>query len=349
MLGIVTHILPLTYIRRARLLPVAGQVLVRSGQRVSSSDTVAQASLPSKHLVLDIRSGLGLARASDAAQYIIRHEGDVLTKGDVIAQTNGLIARMVRAPADGEIRTISGGKVALRVQVTALEIKAGFSGIVTEIIPERGAMIETNGMLLQGAWGNGKIDNGMLEVLAKSPEDVLTRDKLEVSLRGSVVLAGHCASADVLQSAAELPLRGLILASMSSDLVDLAGKMEYPIFLLEGFGKIPMNSRAYSLLSNSEKRDTSVNATFAPSTGERPEIIIPVPSNGDPAPETDEFRPNQTVRIQGKPYNGIIGKLIRVHPGLATLPNGVRAYAADIQVDMDTRVVIPLTNLEIIE
>ncbi len=349
MLATVTHILPLTFIRRARMLPVPGMVIVRTGQKVSASDVIAQASLPSKHILLDIRRGLGIPQVSAAERAIVRKEGDRLEKGDVIAETNGMFARLVRAPAAGDVVMISGGQVLLQLQSTTLDLKAGFSGLVGDLIADRGVYMEASGALLQGVWGNGRMDSGMLVALAKSQDEELTRSNLDVSLRGAVVLAAHCSSADALQAGAELTLRGLILNSMPASLVPVANKLNYPIIVMEGFGKLPLSEQALRLLTSSEKRDTSINASFDPRTGERPEIIIPLPANADAAPDTDHFAANQTVRILGAPYEGRIGKLVQVRPGLSTLPNGIKTPAADVELDADTHVVVPLANLEVLE
>lgn len=168
-------------------------------------------------------------------------------------------------------------------------------------------------------------------------------------MRGAVIMGGHCASADVLRAGAELPLRGMILASLASDLVSVAASVNYPVLVIEGFGKIPLNEAAFKLISTSEKRDVSISAALNPAAGERPELIIPLPAIGQSAPETDYFAPNQTVRIQGAPYAGKMGTFVQVRPGLYTLPNGLKVPAADVQLDSDTRVTVPLANLEVIE
>jgi hypothetical protein len=348
MLAPVTHILPLTNIRRARTLPVPGSVLVRTGQKVNASDVVAQAHVPSGHAVLDIRRGLKISQISTAERAIVRQVGDKLEKGDVIAESGGLFARIVRAPADGEIVSISGGQVLLRVRTSLLEVHAGFAGTVVEIIKDQGAIIEANGALIQGVWGNGQSDSGMLLMVAQSPEEEISRQQIDVSMRGAVVFGGTCANADVLHAGAELPLRGLVLSSISANLIPVASSLKYPIFVIEGFGKTPMNDAAFKLLSTSEKRDVSVSATINPLAGERPELIIPLPAIGQSAPETDYFAPNQIVRIQGAPYAGRVGTFVQARQGLFTLPNGLKVPAADIQLDNETRVTVPLANLEVI-
>jgi hypothetical protein len=349
MLASVTHILPLTNIRRKRVLSSPGKVLVRAGQKVNASDSIAQALLPAGHTILDIRRGLGITKVSEAERCIVRQVGDRLEKGDVIAEAGGLLSRMVRAPAAGEIVSISGGQVLLRTQYVPFEVLAGFNGTVTEIIPEMGAVVETNGALVQGVWGNGQMDSGLLLLVAASPEDQLTSQKVDVAMRGAVVLGGHCSSADVLRACGDLPLRGLILSSMTADLIPVANSLKYPILVIDGFGKIPLNRLAYKLLTTSEKRDVSINAAHHPSEGERPELIIPLPATGQTAPETDYFTQGQVVRVQGAPYTGKIGTIVQLRQGLFTLSNGLKTSVADVQLDVDTRVSIPLANLEVIE
>ncbi|MBE0697868.1 MAG: hypothetical protein IH586_13180 [Anaerolineaceae bacterium] len=349
MLASITHILPLTNIRRTRVLAVPGKVLVRVGQKVNASDVIAQAQKSAGHTILDIRRGLGVTRISEAERCIVRQQGDRLEKGDVIAEASGLFSRIVRAPSAGEIVSISGGQVLLRTETTQVEVLAGFNGIVFEIIPELGAVIEVNGGLVQGVWGNGRMDNGLLLVIAAAPDDQLTGQKIDVSMRGAVVMGGHCSSADVLRAAGDLPLRGLILSSITADLIPVARSQNYPILVTDGFGKIPMNEPAFKLLTTSEKRDVSIHAVYNPGVGERPELIIPLPAAGQLAPETDYFAQGQLVRIQGMPYTGKVGTIVQLHQGLFTLPNGLKVSAADVQLESDMRVSVPLTNLEVIE
>ncbi len=349
MLASVTHILPLTNIRRYRTLSVPGKVLVRVGQKVNAADIIAEARVPSGHTILDVRRGLNIPQISAAERCIVRQVGELLEKGDVIAELGGLFSRIIRAPFDGEIVSIHNGLVLLRTQTSLMEVSAGFDGTIAEVINDYGAVVETNGALIQGVWGNGYSDSGLLLMMIRSPEDELTRQQIDVSMRGGVVLGGYCASADVLQAAAELPLRGLVLSSMSAALVPVANRLNYPILVLEGFGKTRLNETVFKLLSTSEKRDVSVSGRFNPAAGERPELVIPLPAIGQAAPETDYFVAHQTVRIQGAPYAGKIGTIVQVRQGFVTLPNGLKAPAADVQLDSDTQVTVPLANLEVIE
>ena len=66
----VKHIHPLTSIKRERVLPVAGHVLVRRMQKVSPADVIVVAPLASQYILMDIAQGLNVnpARADELLQ-----------------------------------------------------------------------------------------------------------------------------------------------------------------------------------------------------------------------------------------------------------------------------------------
>jgi len=351
MLAPVTHILPITAIRRLRVLPFDGRVVVRKGQKVSPTDVIAEANLAPEHLLLDVARGLGLP-ANQADEYIQRHAGDQVSEGDVIAGPVGLARRVVRTPKPGRVVVAGSGQVLLELDSPPFELKAGISGVVTELVTDRGVEIETTGALIQGVWGNGRVDSGLLTNLSRSPQDVLTYDRLDVSHRGAIIMGCHCADAEVLSTAADIPLRGIILASMDASLIPLANRMRYPIILLEGFGNIPMNPVAFKLLSTSERREVAINAeAWERFEGLRPEIVIPLPaSNYLPAPkEIETFGQGQKVRFVGALRKPIVGTLVTQRPGLTTLTSGIRVPAAEVRLESGEDVVLPLANLEVLD
>jgi hypothetical protein len=350
MLAPVIHVLPLATIQRERLLPVPGRVIVRKGQKVNSVDVIAEANLAPEHIVLDLARGLGLS-PEKADQHLQRRAGDQVSEGDVVAGPVGLARRVVRAPRPGKVILAGNGQILLEAESAPFELRAGLPGLVSTLIPERGAVIESTGALIQGVWGNGKIDSGLMHVLLSKPEDELTTDHLDVSLRGSVILAGYCGEAKVLHTAAELPLRGLILASMAASLAPIATTIDFPIVVIEGFGLLPLNTPAFNLLSTSDRREIALNAEpYDIFAGTRPEVVIPLPVAGNPAEpkEAAFFTPDQRVRVVRAPYQAQTGNLIALRPGLQVFPSGLRAPGAEIQLDNGEEVVLPLANLEIL-
>ncbi len=346
----VTHILPLTYIRRPRLLPMPGRVLVHPGQKVNASDVVAEGRTLGQHILIDIRRALGNSRADQADRLIERREGEHLQRGDVIAQTHGLLARVVRSPVDGEIVAVYHGRVLLEVAGEVTRLQAGFAGKVSEVIPERGVVLETHGALIQGVWGNDRFDQGTLLLVARSPDEELTAARLDVSMRGAVAMAGPCADPDVLRMAEEMPLRGLILSSLNPDLLPQASRLQVPLVVVEGFGKIPYDSAAYKVLTTSEKRDACVKASARnPYSGDCPEIILPLPAEGTEARAVTEFRSGQTVRVLGLPQPAQVGVISQVRPGMTRLLSGLNAPAADVRLENNDLVTVPLANLDVLE
>ncbi len=343
----VTHISALAMVRRTRLLPFIGRVMVHESQKVKASDTIATCALPGRHLRIDLRQALNIKSVEKITPLVEKKVGDALQKGDIIAQTKGMLRRIVRAPANGYLISVDNGLVLLEIDNQVFELKAGFSGFVHEVIPEKGAVVEYSGALIQGVWGNGKSGMGILASSVQDPGVEFTRTSLDVSMRGGIWLGSFCAQADALQACAELPLRGLILASMTADLIPVANTMPFPIILTEGFGQARMNEAAYKLLATNDKREVSISAVpWNRNTGERPEIYIPLPSEGNSLPDAVELAPDQRVRVNMPPFTGKIGTIIRLHPSITRLDNGIQALAADVQFENANAATIPVANLD---
>jgi len=346
----VHHVVGLTSIVRERLLPILGTVLVRLNQKVSPNDVIAEANWAREHVLLDVARALGV-NPNTADRLIKCKADDRLPAGAEIAVGKGFFAHNVVVPREGRVVVVGGGQVLMEVGESKVELRAGISGTVTEVIPNRGAVIQTAGALVQGVWGNGRIDSGLLVNLAEKPDGVLTADRLDVSMRGSIILAGMVKDAEPLKAAAELPVRGLILSSLYPSLIPQAREMRYPIIVTDGFGPMPMNSVAYKLLSTNAKREVTVNAeAYDRYSGVRPEIIIPLPASLDLSVpnEVETFAPGLQVRMRRPPALGMIGSIIAVKPGLTMLPSGLRAPAAEVKLENGETVVAPLVNLEVV-
>lgn len=350
-LATVRHILPMTTILRERTLPVAGRVLARAGQKVNPRDVIADAILAPEHLIFDIVRALRVP-AKNVEKYLQRNAGETISAGDVIAQgPRGFTQRIVRAPYDGKIAAIEHGKIILQRDLPPFELIAGYTGTVADLIEGRGVIIETVGALVQGVWGNERVDSGLMRTLAAQPDSVLKPKDLNVNTRGAFILSGHVEDPETLKVAMDVPIRGLILASMPPALIELARKMPYPILLTEGFGKLPMNSAAFTLLSTNQDRDVTVNAqSINFYKGRCPEVLINLPISGQaPAPPLPKaFAPGQLVRVVREPYAAQCGTIQSILPGLSVLPNQLRAACARVELEDKQQVIIPLVNLEVL-
>jgi hypothetical protein len=336
--------------RRRRELPVAGKVIVRKGQNVSADAVIAEAVLGAKYQYLDLGQGLGLV-AEEVRPYLQVKIGSRIEAGDLIAGPVGGARRVVRSPAACTILGLEHGRILLESAGEPYLLKAIFPGSVVDLLPDRGAVIESNGILLQGIWGNCQFSQGRLVFLAKTPQHVLAPSQLTPSLAGALVLAGHCENRETLVQASEVAVGGLVLSSLNPLLLDAVAGLTFPVMILEGFGKHPINVGLFQSLSRYQSVEAVLN-TEQKLSGRKtnPEILLlaPVSEEPDSGPEMKDAAEGDRVRVISTPYLGKVGTLINVS-GSTRLPNGVRAETGRVRLDNGENLDFPLANLEIIE
>lgn len=343
------HTLGLAKIQRTRIFPGRGDVLVRVGQKVDASDAIAEFFPEEKFMIVNVRKELNFKNSDDARRSINVRVGDKLTKGDLIAQSSGTLSKSLKAQNDSEVVNIIGSQIVLRLMQRPKAVLAGFEAIVTEILPFRGVVIETNGALIQGVWGNQKATSGSFITIMQDMFEELTPQKIDVTFRGSIVLGGYCANSEVFKAAEELNIKGLILTSMSASIANAALNCKIPIILLEGFGPIPLNERAFELLKSNEKKVVSLNAIYDVKKYEKPEIIIQLPVEANPPVEGQELRNGCVVRVNSGPDQGKAGVIKKINPSKTKLNNGIRTVCAIIEFSDEDQISVPLANLDILE
>jgi hypothetical protein len=351
MISRVKQIHGLTNIKRERVLPIAGHVLVRRMQKVSPNDVIVAAALAPQFLLLDVSQGLNVS-PTRADELLQRRSGDELSKGDIIAGPVGMFQRVIRAPQAGLVRIAGEGKVLYEMASPPYQLQAGLEGTVTNIIPERGAIIETKGALIQGIWGNGKVTFGVIQPVSNDLLQELVPEQLNISFRGAIIAAGYCRKPEVLELAGNIPIKGLVLGSLSSDLVPAALAVNYPILVIDGFGTSPVNNAAERILAANKDKNVTINAqTYDPFLGNVPEVIISQTAKSDiniPS-ETETLRVGKKVIMVNTPYSPQIGTIDRINYGKQTLPSGIEARTAEVSFGPDQKTTVPVSNLEIIK
>ena len=350
MLAPVHHVIGLTTIVRERLLPISGNVIARVQQKVTASEVVAETRWAREHALLDVARILGVS-PTVADKLIKCKVDDKVAASAEIAVGRGLFPRSVRAPKEGRVVAVGGGQVLMEIGEAKMEVRAGIPGTVVQVVPGRGVVVQAFGGLVQGVWGNGRIDSGVLVNLMEGLDTVLLPNRMDVSLRGSIILGGMIKNVETLQALAELPARGLIASSIQPSLLPKAREMRYPILVTDGIGSLPMNSAAYKLLSTNAKREVTLNTEpYDRYTGARPEVFIALPISAEPPMpnEVEIFAPGMQVRMRRPPSMGMIGSIVAIKPGLTVLPSGLRAQAAEVKLENDETVIVPLVNMEVV-
>lgn len=343
------HILALTKIRRTRTFSGKGNIMVRPGQKVNAAETLAEYQSEEQFKILNIKKLLGFSNSEDARRSINVKIGDKLVAGDEVAEKKGLFSDSVTVDSDCEVVHISGHQVLLSEKTVKIPLHAGFDSVVTEILPERGVILETDGVLIQGVWGNQKATSGLLVPLIDSADIELTPNMIDVTYRGAIILGGTVTNPETLTMANTIPLKGIVLGSMHPDLIPIAQAIDVAVIVIDGFGTFPMNKRAFELLHSNAKRNISVNGIYQKHMNEKPELVIPLPTEGYLPSEAIEFKQGQVVRVNCAPYQGQAGKIKKINPGFYEFSNELQAQSALIQFPNDDQAMIPLANLDVLE
>lgn len=352
-----TQVTPLTEIRRERLLPAPGEVLVRAGNRVESTQVVARTGVPSDFRIVPVARLLGVP-ASHVERHLRVRLGDEVHQGHVIAKQKGLFGGSVKSPIDGMVTAAGGGHVLIEARPTPYELRAYVSGTVIDVIEGHGVVIQTVGGIVQGVWGAGGESIGVLKVTVRGPDGTLRARSIDPSCHGAILIGGARLSRDVLERAQEIEVRGIVTGGLSSDLLAVAEKLPLPIIVTEGIGEIPMSEPIFDLLTAYEGQEASLNGRVKSQWGAvRPEIIIPRPDETVPADQKDRghkpydgtpLKVGARVRIVRAPHVGAVGNVVGLPSHARRMETGAMAYCAEVEIGQGDVVCVPLVNLDVL-
>jgi hypothetical protein len=342
------QVAPLVNVRRERMLPAPGDVLVKLNERVEPTQVVARADLPGDFRVLSVAHELGVS-PSKIKRYIQVKVGDEVRRGQVIAKRRN---RLVKSPIAGVLASSGSGRVLVETPPTPFELRAYISGIVTNVLQNRGVVIETMGAVIQGAWGTGGESFGVLKRLVKSPDKPLRARDIDPSCHGTIVIGGSEINEAVLERAQELQIRGIVTGGLSPELIPLVKRSPIPIVATEGIGAIPMSAPVFQLLTTNDGREASISGRVRPRWGVvRPEIVIALPAESLPSSQTQPGTPLTTgarVRVVRAPYLGQVGTVVTIVNHPRHIETDARVRGALIDLEQEDPVFVPLVNLEVL-
>ncbi len=359
-----------TLILKTRRLPIKGEVLVQEGDTVQPDTVVARALLPGILQTVRAAQMLGIEPKQIRSALKVQ-EGDEVEKDQVIAETKGflgLFRGVAKSPVKGTVELISEvtGHIGVRQPPTVIDVNAYVQGRVVKVMPQEGAVIETQGALIQGIFGVGGERRGVLRVLVQSPSETLTAQHIPNDVQGQILVGGASVEADAIRRAAELGAVGIVAGGIrDTDLVQYLGRdigvaitgsedIPLSIIVTEGFGTIQMANRTFRLLKSLEGSTASINGATQIRAGViRPEIIVPLedPSRlpeSPPAREAQALDIGSAVRIIREPYFGRLGTVVELPPELMEIESGTHARVLKARLDDGAIAIVPRANVEII-
>jgi len=359
-----------TTVRKVRRLPIKGDITVKTGDAVNHSDIVARTQIQGDPHVVKA-SYLLKCEPDEITGYMMKKIGDPVQKDEVIAQFIGffgLLKNIVTSPVDGHIEEIStvSGQVIVREKPIPVEVDAYVPGKIVEILPREGVIIETTGAFIQGIFGVGGETHGELIMVALSPEEMLTVDRVKPEHKGKIIVGGSLVTGDALQKAASTGVKGIVVGGIeNADLRTLVGydigvaitgyeNIGLTLVVTEGFGKMTMSRKTFSLLGDFEGRIAHINGETQIRAGViRPEIIIPedrvAAEAGESRKHVGGMAKGTLVRVIRDPHFGKIATVVGLPPELQKTESESLVRVVEIELEDGGKAFVPRANVEIIE
>lgn len=356
--------------RSQRLLPLAGEVLVHVGDKVTSRQVVAQTELPGPATPINLARLIGVS-PEELPQRLLRKQGELVTTAEPIARTKGLFGYFERefpSPATGVLESIShvSGQIIVRGEPLAVKVRAYLSGTVVEVIPDNGAVVEAEAAVVQGIFGIGGEAYGKLTLIVDSAHDKLTDDCIRAEHRGQVVIGGARITGAAIRKAASMGVSAVVAGGIDDqDLKEILGydlgvavtgteTIGTTVIVTEGFGDIAMAKRTFDLLKSHAGDEASVNGATQIRAGVmRPEIVVCLPEAQGSHPLGSSvvegtLKPGVQVRIIREPHFGALGTVSGLPHELQTLESGSKARVVEVKLANGKTTVVPRANVELV-
>lgn len=339
---------PLVTIRRERSLPMGGDVIVRPGQQVTEIQVVARAPQYLNFHIIPASDMLRISPDSLLKQLVVQIGGEV-EQGSPLVRKRGLFGKTLVSPIDGVLHRAGNGRLILRQIGDWLELRAMMKGRIVSQIPNRGAVIEADGALIQGVWSNGQEATGKIRMVAESGHELLTAEQLLEEHIGQILVVGGLDQPELLERIVNLHVKGLVAGSMPAELCQKAASLPFPVIITDGVGTQEMAQPIYKLLKESDEREASLFGQVDGGMYGRPEIVVvasTVPKTGTPD-AAEPIKIGSSVRILRRPYSSHVGTVTRLYSRAQNTSIGTKAPGADIQLADGQAVFVPYVNLEI--
>ncbi len=361
-------------IRKLRRLPIMGEVLVKKGDYVTETTSVAKALIPTDPIGINVSLHLH-CEPKYVPRFMKKTEGDHVDEGEIIAERMQYIwfgKRIFQSPVTGIIEYVSQGTglVIFRGEPDPLYVNAYIPGRIVEVLPKEGVVVQTQAALIQGIFGIGGETHGELRVLVESNKDALTEDMIDGDCKGKVIVGGSMIKADTIRQAIRVGTKAIIVGGIDhEDVCSILGrqvgvaitgseKIGTTLVITEGFGEMPMAEKTFELFKDHEGQLVCINGATQIRAGViRPEIIIPFKeesSEAEPLKEDTEIREEgmgigTPIRIIAEPYFGLLGVVKSLPVDLKQVETGSLVRVLEAELENGERVIVPRANVELIE
>ncbi len=363
-------VLHTTTVRKPRILPLKGEVLVKVGEFVQPDSVVCCTALPGNVQMVNIANLLNIEPV-EVPSMMKKAVGDSVEQGDLLAESAGLFGffkSKVEVPTAGAIEQISAttGQVVIREAPIPVEVDAYISGYVAEILPEEGVIIESKAAMIQGIFGIGGETRGLLRVLVEDRKEILEPDAITPEHKDKILVAGSYISLETYRKAAGVGAAGIVAGGFDYNQlkailgytlgVAITGSedLKTTMVITEGFGRINMANRTFELLKQHDGEFVSINGATQIRAGViRPEIIITLPADNNEVEKAHDMSAGVSegslVRVIRAPYFGRIGRVKGLPPELRKMESETLVRVADIGFENGDVKTVPRANLEMVE
>ncbi|MFV0445230.1 MAG: hypothetical protein ACK5Q5_16760 [Planctomycetaceae bacterium] len=360
---------PRTLYRARRVLPIAGEVLVQTGDHVTAQQVIARTELPGDVTPINLANQLSLPPA-EVAGTLLKQAGEKIEVGDELARTKGIFGffqSRYQCKVAGTIESVSSvtGQVLVRGTPIPVEVTAFVEGEVEEVLPGEGCIITAEVAQIQGIFGIGGEAFGTIRLVCDRPDQPLTPERLTEDLRGAVIVGGARMTGKAVRRAIELGVAGIVSGGIDdADLREILGydlgvaitgteQLGMTLIITEGFGDIAMAQRTFDLLQSRVDASASINGATQIRAGVlRPEIVIPLGADATIGVHEQTaggtLQPGVKVRIIRDPYFGQLGEVTRLPQEPSLLASGSKARVLIVRTNGGDDLTVPRANVEIV-
>lgn len=366
-------VVPGAMARIERRLPYPGEVLVREGSRVEPEDIIARTLRPAPPQIINVARTLGIP-PGEVLRAMDHEVGNKVSAGKRLAHVRSPFGRSCAAPVGGMITAIDGetGYVTIAPDPEEHALQAAVRGLVMEVLPYEGVVIETPAAQAYGAFGVGEERSGVLRLLALDPADVIQADKIDAKSAYAIIICGASIGAAALRRAVKEQVRGVIVGGIEErELREFLGwadssswrvgvhSWQWPsprlvsdpkltLVVTEGFGARPMNQAIFDLLSAQDRQEALIDGTTSLRRPQRrPRVVVPISRGAQAEPPRPQLRPGASVRLLDAAHLGQTATVRTLPAAPRRVGSGARLAAVEV-ITEDGPLWLPRTCVEVL-